>query len=1071
MFMIRCVALALFLVASSFSCGASSHATTLPAGFSESKIADRLNPTTMVFAPDGRLFLCEKPGRILVVQNGSALPAPLIDFSSSVDSWNERGLGGICLDPDFASNGYLYVYYTAKSPSHNRVSRFTVTGNVAAADSEQVILELDNLSSTGWHNGGGICFGKDGKLYVATGENANGGNAQNPDNLLGKLLRINPDGSIPSDNPNYRQHAGRSRSIVALGFRNPFAMSIQPDTGLLYISNVGAKYEEIERYDSGATPRNVNFGWPRLDGPRGRQSAPNDYRDPAYAYDHGSGEGTALCGGAFYAPVAIAADGLPASYQGHFFFSDYRGWIKYIDPRRPGERFDFAAQIDRPIDVEFAPDGALWYIARAGQGGGSDADNTSTSNGSLWRVHWTGVGGPAKLNFVTQPSSTNADGVISPAVRVAVQDAEGETVPAASDFVTISVTDSAAKLHGTLTRKAINGVAAFDDLRVDRPGQHFQLICSSNDLESRTSKPFDVSAKADAPTISPRSGAYGHAAWVQIASATRSAKIRYTTDGSPPNATSAIYETPFQVSSTSVIKAYAERAGLANSDVSAAKLTITGSAPYGIDFRPEVANVALPSANSPEVPRTLSSTALFRDVAHLEVRDGIVPYGVNSPLWSDNAQKTRWVVLPPRAHISLTDNGAFQWPGGTLFIKHFDLVTNEQTQQRRRLETRLLLVDSTGANGYGVTYKWRDDGLEADLLASGLDEEVEIVDADGHTRMQTWHYPSQEECLQCHTVKSGFVLGPSLRQLNGEFEYPAGRSDNQLRTWNYLQMFSRNIDEDRINDYDRLVRVDDENAPLEHRVRSYFDANCAFCHLPGGTGAQWDARFETPLARQNNIDGDVRETFGIAGAKIIAPGDLEKSIMHLRMSSTQTTQRMPPVGSNVVDKAAVEAISQWIQSLAASNKARLVSGQIYYLTAKHSNKRLEVPADAIDRNGAALRQWTMRSPANQEDKNQQWRCDEIAPGEWRLTNVASGKVLDLPGGSTASSVQLQQYADNGGDNQRWLITPTDDEYFVISSKASGKNVDVDGVSTQDGAEIHQYQDTGSDNQLWSLKTR
>lgn len=1048
-------------------------AATLPAGFSESQVADHLNPTTMVFAPDGRLFLCEKHGRILVIENRALLPTPMVDFSSHVDSWNERGLGGICLDPEFATNGYLYVYYTAKNPSHNRVSRFTVIGNTASPDSEQIILELDNLSSIGWHNGGGLCFGKDRKLYVATGENADGGNAQNANNLLGKLLRINRDGSIPTDNPNYQLYSGRSRAIVALGFRNPFALSVQPDTGLIYASNVGAKYEELERYDSDATPRSVNYGWPRLDGPRGRQAAPSDYRDPAYAYDHGSGEGTALCGGDFYATGAAAADGFPANYHGCYFFSDYRGWIKYIDPRSPSKRFDFAAKIDRPIDVEFAPDGSMWYIARAGQGGGSDADNTSTSNGSLWRVRWTGEGGPTRLAFVAQPSSSNTGGIISPAVRIAVQDAKGETFASSDALTTISINHASgtAQLHGTLTRKAIDGVATFDDLRLDHPAQNVELICTSSDLKSQTSASFDVFAKADPPHISPRTGAYSGLAWVQITSTTQDAKIRYTTDGSTPTGTSPIYDQPFQVARTSVIKSYAERPDLAPSDTSVTTLTITGRTPYGMDFRPELADIQLPSANGPAVPRTLSSTGLFRDAASLEARPGVVPYDVNSPLWSDNAQKTRWVALPARAQIGLAADGTYQWPGGSLFIKHFDLVTNEQTQQRRRLETRLLVLDSSGANGYGVTYKWRDDNLDADLLTSGLDEEIEIVGSDGRTRTQTWHYPSQEECLQCHTVKSGFVLGPSMRQLNGDFDYPTGRKDNQIRTWNYLQMFSSNVNEERIQDYDRLVRVDDAHASLEHRVRSYFDVNCAFCHLPGGTGAQWDGRYETPLAQQKNVDGDVRETFGISDAKIVAPGDLQKSIMHLRMTSTEATRRMPPVGSNVVDEAAVDAISQWILSLPAGNDPGIVSGQVYYVTAKHSHKRLEAPADALDQNDAGLRQCTARSTAANEDKNQQWRFDEVAKGEWRLTNVASGRVMDLPGGSNANSVQLQQYPDNGGDNQRWLITQADGEHFLITSKASGKNLDVDGVSTQDGAEIHQYQETGNDNQLWSLEAR
>ncbi len=917
----RRIGLGCFLVALFFASGSSSPAATLPAGFSESKVADHLNPTTMVFAPDGRLFLCEKQGRILVIQNGVLLPTPLVDFSSQVDSWNERGLGGVCLHPEFATNGYLYVYYTKKKPSHNRVSRFTVIGNAALPDSEQIILELDNLSSIGWHNGGGLCFGKDGKLYVATGENADGGNAQNANNMLGKLLRINPDGSIPSNNPNYQKYSGLSRSIVALGFRNPFALSVNPETGLIYASNVGAKYEEIERYDSDATPRSVNYGWPDLDGPRGRQATPSDYRDPAYAYDHGSGEGTALCGGDFYAPSDAAADGFPTSYLGFYFFSDYRGWIKYIDPRTPSKRFDFAAKIDRPIDVQFAPDGSMWYIARGGQGGGSDEDNTSTPNGSLWRVHWTGAGGPKKLAFVAQPSSSNTGGVISPAVRVAVQDAQGDTFSSSNALVTISTSKApnSPTVHGTLTRPAIDGIATFDDLRIDNPGRDFTLTCTSGDLKSQTSDSFEVFAKADPPHVSPRSGAYGNPAWVQMTSATKGAKIRYTTDGSTPMQTSPVYERPFQVVSTSVIKAYAERPGLSNSDVSATTLTITGHAPYGMNFRPELADVAVPSVNGPAVPRTLSSTGLFRDVANLEAQHGVVPYDVNSPLWSDNAQKTRWVALPARAQIGLAADGSYHWPGGALFVKHFELVTNEKTQQRRRLETRLLVLDSSGANGYGVTYKWRNDNLDADLLISGLDEEIEIVGSDGQTRTQTWHYPSQKECLQCHTVKSGFVLGPSMRQLNGNFEYPTGRTDNQIRTWNYLQMFSSNVSEDRIDDYDRLVRVDDANASLEHRVRSYFDVNCAFCHLPGGTGAQWDGRYETPLAKQKNVDGDVRETFGIADAKIVAPGDLRKSIMHLRMTSTEATRRMPPVGSNVVDEAAVDAISQWILSLSEGN--------------------------------------------------------------------------------------------------------------------------------------------------------
>ncbi len=129
------------------------------------------------------------------------------------DAWNERGLLSVCFDPEFSRNGWIYVYYThnrkpgdkVRTNSNNRVSRFVLKGNTADANSEVVVLELNNLTKTGWHNGGGLNFGKDGKLYISTGENANGGNAQDGSNLLGKLLRINKDGSIPNDNPSYRE--------------------------------------------------------------------------------------------------------------------------------------------------------------------------------------------------------------------------------------------------------------------------------------------------------------------------------------------------------------------------------------------------------------------------------------------------------------------------------------------------------------------------------------------------------------------------------------------------------------------------------------------------------------------------------------------------------------------------------------------------------------------------------------------------------------------------------------------------------------------------------------------------
>src|SRR5262245_44862543 len=166
--------------------------TSLPSGFTETQFVDGLtDPTSMAFAPDGRLFVTEQGGDVRVVKNGQLLSVPFV--SLAVNSAGERGLLGLAFDPDFATNQYVYVYYTEPSaPIHNVISRFTAAGDQAVPGSEQVLFELNNLSSATNHNGGGLHFGVDGKLYVSVGENADGANAQNLNNNLGKLLRLNP---------------------------------------------------------------------------------------------------------------------------------------------------------------------------------------------------------------------------------------------------------------------------------------------------------------------------------------------------------------------------------------------------------------------------------------------------------------------------------------------------------------------------------------------------------------------------------------------------------------------------------------------------------------------------------------------------------------------------------------------------------------------------------------------------------------------------------------------------------------------------------------------------------------
>ncbi|MEP6917373.1 MAG: PQQ-dependent sugar dehydrogenase [Acidobacteriota bacterium] len=338
----------------SFAVSLRAGAATLPAGFSESLIASGLQaPTAMAFAPDGRLFVCQQGGQLRVIKNGALLPAPFTALT--VNASGERGLLGVAFDPAFSTNGYVYVYYTATAPVvHNRVSRFSASGDVAVAGSEVVLLDLEPLVATN-HNGGAIHFGNDGKLYIGVGENAVSANAQLLTNRLGKILRINADGTIPSDNPFFTTAAGANRAIWALGLRNPFTFAFEPVAGTLFINDVGqSAWEEIDLGVAGA-----NYGWPVTEG----ATTDPHFRAPLYAYTHANGN-CAISGGAFH---NLTRSQFPIQYWGAYFFADLcGGWI--ASRRSDGTVATFATGISQPVDVQTASDGSLYYLAR-GAGG------------------------------------------------------------------------------------------------------------------------------------------------------------------------------------------------------------------------------------------------------------------------------------------------------------------------------------------------------------------------------------------------------------------------------------------------------------------------------------------------------------------------------------------------------------------------------------------------------------------------------------------------------------------------------------------------------------------------------
>ncbi len=359
-----------------------------------------VQPSVMTMLPDGRVLVCEQAGRVRVIENDALLATPMLDLTASISRndaqpWNEQGLIGITPDPNFASNGYLYVTYTTNAGGlHNRVSRFTVTGNIANPASEFVVINMDGTTAHN-HNGGALHFLPDGTLLISHGENAVPANAQAVNTHHGKLLRVNSDGTIPTDNPFYASGTTpQRRAQWATGLRNPFTFDVQPGTGRIFVNDVGQdSWEEI----NDATPAGRNFGWPSEEGSPNSPSFVNPY----YAYSHAQtagnfrdSTGCSITGGTFFNPTLT---NYPAEYVGDYFFLDYCGnWINVIDPSGPtAVRSTFASTLGRdPIAIDVGPvDGKLYYLCR----------NNNTVNGAVYRIEYSG----SALPIITdQPDTT-----------------------------------------------------------------------------------------------------------------------------------------------------------------------------------------------------------------------------------------------------------------------------------------------------------------------------------------------------------------------------------------------------------------------------------------------------------------------------------------------------------------------------------------------------------------------------------------------------------------------------------------------------------------------------------------
>ncbi len=282
----------------------------------------------------------------------------------------------------------------------------------------------------------------------------------------------------------------------------------------------------------------------------------------------------------------------------------------------------------------------------------------------------------------------------------------------------------------------------------------------------------------------------------------------------------------------------------------------------------------------PDATALLSETGAFSNMGSAAPSAIWVPYTLNQPFWSDGALKSRFIALPSDGvrdtaaeQIAFSPTGDWLFPTGTVLMKHFELPLDEADPTvTTRLETRFMVLGDDDA-WYGLTYRWRANQIEADLLTSEETGDYTIQLSGGGTRAQTWYFPSRLDCLSCHREGSGGALGPRTHQLNGDFTYPStGRTDNQIRSWNDLAMFSPPVDDASISTFLSSPALGDVTAPLQDRARSWLDSNCSHCHRPGGANAGFDARFTTPLADQGLAWTMVRDDLGNPGNGRHLPG-------------------------------------------------------------------------------------------------------------------------------------------------------------------------------------------------------
>ncbi|MDO3384904.1 ThuA domain-containing protein [Gilvimarinus sp. SDUM040013] len=905
--------------------------------FSTTVIASGVDlPVVMEISKQGEMYVIGRRGAFYAMRNNQLTQTDTI----ATNSVHEGGLIGFTLAPDFTQTRHAYFHYTAPDSATQKVSRITIKGDHSLDLSSEVVVLEYPVDFECCHVAGDLAFDSLNNLYIAIGDNTNpfasdgyapiderpGRNvfdaqrtSANSADVRGSILRIKPnaDGGYTIPDRNLfvadNQHRGE---IFSMGLRNPYRTALDSLTDQLFWGDIGPDaggsnptrgpggIDEINKtYQAG------NFGWPYLAG--------NNIA--YYDYDFATGQSGALFSAHALRNLSVNNTGsielppaqpawismshralmvgdvyrwsnsiadeykLPSYFDGRLLFWNFNNDRMY-EVHVDDDAGSFRTWLDTSrlagiIDAKISPQNHRLYLL----GYGGNCCDSPANSGMLAEVRYTGSG--PETPSPTTPTYTAGDSVTF--------SIDGKILTALGNN-NLALADAPA------------GNASIFSLE-SATGNHVYLQSVSTGLYIRLD---------DAGTL--------------VLDATNTAQaeafeLQQNQDGSYALKSSGLCQyVSLAGSSDLFLSANANTVGnLQIFDLNAAQ-ACTLDESRGIACRTD----APAYLNMPEVPATdfsnlpalLSQTGAFADTATLTPAQSLIPYSVIAPLWSDGAQKDRWFSLPTGTTIGWNENEKWQWPAGTVFVKHFTLPIDESdTSARQRLETRLLVVGAAGSV-YGATYKWRDDNSDADLLNDALNETITIAPANGE-RQQTWTYPGPEDCLACHNIDAQGVLGVKTAALNSTWQYPSGVTDHQLLTLSHLGALDTVLTAADLTSLPAHAAVNDNTASLELRVRSYWDVNCANCHGVQGIASLWDARMTTPLDEQGIVNGalanqrDYLTEYGLANPAVVSPGSPDNSILYIRDKSADVGDRMPPLGRNLPDEDYLHLLETWINQL------------------------------------------------------------------------------------------------------------------------------------------------------------